>query len=201
MKIKHYLMITATLLVLPSISFPVTSMADDSFDSGDILDEIEESSAERQKRVEEIRKELERLTKEDDAQKKVVRTEITKARESRQKMIEENQKKEGEMQAALEAFKKKASDANANTEDLKKEFTDLMVKLKKMANASGYIIKNYEDLGKFWDQRTGKLLKGYNSATESYVEKIDALLNNDNHDTQRDFLNTKKSMKKSRKKK
>lgn len=200
MKIKYYLLITATLLALPSSSFAEASMADD-FDSGDFLDEIEESTAERKKREEEIRKEIERLTKKDDAQKETARAEIMKARESRQKMIEANAKKEEEMKAELEAFKQKASAANANTEELKKEFTKLMAKLKKTGNASGHIISNYKDLGEFWDHRTETLLNAYNEATEAYVGKVDALLKADNHNTERDFLNNKKREKKAAKKK
>jgi|GEM_PF-4952626 len=198
MKFKKYLLITAALLTIPSYGFA----NDLDMEGLDIdISFMEEDDAVRQKREEEIQREMARLRKEDTDRKTAAKQELVKAAKTRKAMIEANQKKETAMQTELEAFKKKASTANANTEELKKEFTKLMAKLKKTANASGYIIENYKDLGEFWDQRTEKVLTDYNKATEDYVGKVDTLLEADNHNTQRDFLNQKKRDKKKTKSK
>lgn len=199
MKFKKYLLLTAALLTIPSYGFANNLDIDEDLDVD--FSFMEEDNAERQKREEEIKREMERLRTEDADRKAAAKQELVKAAKARKAMIEENAKKEAQMQAELEAFKNKAASAGADKEQLKKEFTTLMAKLKRTGNASGHIINNYKGLGGFWDQRTDELLGAYNKATEDYVGKVDALLQADNHNTQRDFLNQKKREKKKQKSK
>jgi hypothetical protein len=194
MKIKQYLLITAALLTVSSYSYST-----DSYGLRDISSLDEEDDSDRI--AEELQRKIEQLKKDKSARIAATKKEILKAREVNQKNIEANEKKETALAQELEDFKKRAADKNVNKEQLKKEFTTLMAKLKKTANASGHIVGNYKDLGNFWDQRTKELLTAYNKATERYVSEVDGLLKVDNHNTQRDFLNKKKSMKKSRKNK